>query len=390
MLWRSAAVVIVVAGTFSMYRSRTNLLRTAVFAAALFAFRNFALHERDSSIKFARPASAFVKWMLDGSPSRPAGMSFKEFMYDCFSRDVKAGESANAAIGTHAGFSASTRQLRLMTYNVHFFQRGFSDVIKGDTLEEVLSIVQEANPDVLMLQEVPLSLIPKLQQRLAALGMPHGVSAGSADVHVLDPSVGVYANERLHVYLASRLPFRRSAAVPMLDGHAAFAEVELSPADGTSTIKQKASSALVYSAHLSVRCPSGKRREEVSAVLGHAQSLGEPEKLTLIAGDFNQANEADYPPAEWAAIAEDMKRAKLDLNDGAMDAMRAAGFVPTFEAAVRPAPLPATTAWNGALVDYIYINHPASRGHARVLATRALHTLASDHLPLVCDVVIEG
>ena len=108
------------------------------------------------------------------------------------------------------------------------------------------------------------------------------------------------------------------------------------------------------------------------------------DKLTLIAGDFNQPNEGDYPAAEWAKIAEDMTRAKLDLDDGAMERMRSAGFVPTFEAADSPSPRPATTAWNGALVDYIYANRPS---HARVRSTVAYHTLASDHLPLVGDLV---
>ena len=84
-------------------------------------------------------------------------------------------------------------------------------------------------------------------------------------------------------------------------------------------------------------------------------------------------------------MAEDMRRAKLELSDGAMDRLRGAGFVPTAEAALATDPLPATTAWNGALVDYIYTNRAR---HTRVLTARAFHTLASDHLPLVCDVSV--
>jgi len=366
-------------GACGMSQNRSNWLRAALLGAAVFTIRNLIALERtgtrSSSTRFARPAATFVQWMMDGCPPRPVGMRLKDFMYDCFKRDVSAGQAGNAAIGSHAGFTAnssSRNTLRVMTFNVHFFQRGFSGVVLGDALDEALSIVARLNPDILMLQEVPPSLLPKLQQRLAALDLPHGVSAGSADVHILDPSVGVYARERLHVYLASRLPLLHSAAVPMLDGHAAFAELDLGAG----------ASAYVYSVHLSVRCPGSKRRDEVGAVLQHVASLGEPHKLTLIAGDMNQPNEDDYPPLEWSAIAQDMQRAKLDLSDGAMECMRSKGFVPTFEAAATPGPLPATTAWSGALVDYVYVRA------ARVLATHTFHTLASDHLPLVSDILV--
>lgn len=314
--------------------------------------------------------------MMQGA-AKPAGMSFKDFMYDCFKKDVAAGIAANAEIPRHLAFDPATHRskLRTMTFNVHFFQKGFSGVCLGDATDEVLGVIERVNPDLLMLQEVPPSLLSSLREKLASIhGLAHFVAAGSADVHVLDPSVGIFPNERLHVVVASKLPFRRSGAVPMLDGNAAFAEVEL---DG-------ATSALVYSLHLSVRCEASKRRDEVASVVDHAHAQRMPHALTLIAGDMNQPNEVDYPGAEWEAIAADMRRAKLDLSDGARDFLRGAEFETTFEAAAAPKPLPSTTAWNGALVDYIYINHKARA--AEVDATWAYHTLASDHLPLVTDV----
>ena len=92
---------------------------------------------------------------------------------------------------------------------------------------------------------------------------------------------------------------------------------------------------------------------------------GEPGSLTLIGGDFNQPNEADYPPAEWRAIVADMRRAGLPATDGVRSELRAAGFVTTYESSGLLRPLPPTTAWNGAIVDYIYTNRKGEVGQVR-------------------------
>lgn len=370
------------------------LFRTAAIGACLlYAVRQAWLARQRAMRRLlfrARPPCNFVQSMLDKT-KKPAGMSFVDFMYDCFKRDVAVGEVSNSDVSSsHVNYAGGRGTLRVMTFNVHFFQQGFSGKCFGDSMDDVMSILKRVNPDVLMLQEVPPSLLEPLRARLKAtcgLSFSNVIAAGSADVHILDPAVGVYPNERLHVVLASRVPFARCAAVPMLDGNAAFAELCLDAA-GKRT-------ALLYCLHLSVRCEASKRRDEVAAVLEHAKALGGgggggdgSGRLTLIAGDFNQPNASDYPEAEWAAIADDMTRAKLDLDDGAMACLRAAGFVPTFEAAKNPRPLPTTTAWNGALVDYIYTNNQPRRHHVEVDATYVYHTLASDHLPLVCDLVV--
>ena len=115
----------------------------------------------------------------------------------------------------------------------------------------------------------------------------------------------------------------------------------------------------------------------------------DPKIPQFIVGDFNQPNECDYTPSEWAVIADDMTRAKLELSDGAMDAMRAKGFTPSWEAAAVARPLAASSAWNGAVVDYCYVSQGMATDGTSALeveSTYFLHTLASDHLPLVVDV----
>ena len=113
-------------------------------------------------------------------------------------------------------------------------------------------------------------------------------------------------------------------------------------------------------------------------MLRHAASVaaGDSDAPTLVGGDMQQPNRRDYPPHEWAAIAADLTRANLSRTDGVADTLRAHGLVPTYEAGARStAP---STAWNGAVVDYLYAS---ARGRLRPDATYVYQTLASDHLP---------
>ena len=305
----------------------------------------------------------------------------KEFMYESFRRDVSRGITIeNPSIPAHSGVASGgvPRRLRLVSFNVHFFQKGYSGVELGDSREEVLKLVADLNPELLLLQEVPKSVLPDLYRRLAAIGFPHVVAGGSADAHVLADDIASYPGERLHVVLASRLPLHSSTAVPMLDGHAAFAEVDLSSA------APGAPNLLLYTLHLSVRCEASKRMHEVEAVIKDVAARGALGLPSIVCGDFNQPNQCDYPAAEWAAIAKDMAFAKLPLTDGAMDALREAGYTPSWEVALTPRPLAASSAWNGAVVDYCYTKLPPRSGIA-VEATYVYHTELSDHLPLVVD-----
>ena len=338
--------------------------------------------EVDSAASFARPAACFVQGALERLPP-PPGTSQKERMYECFRIDVERGRRLeNPQIPPRrGGFNAAG--LRMTSFNVHFFRSGYSSVELADSFEEVIAVITELNSEVIMLQEVPQSLVEETRRRLRNLGYEHSVAAGSADVHVLPASSAGFPGQRLHVLVASKLPLLQSAAVPMHDGHAAMVEVDMS-----SYRAAAAPSLLVYSVHLSVRCNATKRRDEIVAVLRDAatrQRAASGARPVIIAGDMNQPNAADYPTAEWDAMAVDLLQAKLPLSDGVMDALRARGFVPTHEAALVRRPVPATSAWNGALVDYCYIDSRGLQRELRVEASYVFHTLASDHLPLVVD-----
>lgn len=295
------------------------------------------------------------------------------------------------------------------------------------------------------------------------LDFGHVSAAGSAQVHVLPASMGTknFANEQLHVLMAVKCPSAaqvlRFDAVPMGDsGHAAFAKVVLSPTYNAgnprsyNNFNQGPAVALLYSVHLSVRCPAATRRREVEAVLAHAAAematelapaaaeAGSAAKdtvptsarnpaapLVLVCGDMNQPVALDYPPYEWEALARDLTAARLPLDDGGRAAFADAHLYPSFS--LVPAVdniqkkhqefvVPASTAWNGAAVDFILANVEEVRsptestekdsksrtlrggdGSVSILASThnvaatgswVVPSTASDHFPVVADFTV--
>ena len=85
-----------------------------------------------------------------------------------------------------------------------------------------------------------------------------------------------------------------------------------------------------------------------------------------------------------------MQRADLPLKDGVRELLRAAGFAHSFEAAsMDRADWPPLSAWNGALVDHLYVR---ARGGAtvQVLNTGVYLSDASDHLPILADLKLQS
>jgi len=296
--------------------------------------------------------------------------------------------------------------------------------------------------------QVPESQVEAFSTALRTLlGFGHVSAAGSAQVHVLPVSMGAqnFANEQLHVVMAVKCPSAvqvlHFSAVPMGDsGHAAFVKVALSPPNDASNpssfnnLYKGPSVALLYSVHLSVRCPAATRRREVEAVLAHAATelatelasvaAGAEAPLVLVCGDMNQPVALDYPPNEWEALARDLNGARLPLDDGGRAAFAEAHLYPSFS--LRPTAdimrkhhefvVPASTAWNGAAVDFILANIQVPQGpkdtselkrksaairgseggvsslpstrNVAVTGSWVVPSTASDHFPVVADFVV--
>eukprot|EP00613_Pedinella_sp_CCMP2098_P045562 CAMPEP_0171787908 /NCGR_PEP_ID=MMETSP0991-20121206/64181_1 /TAXON_ID=483369 /ORGANISM="non described non described, Strain CCMP2098" /LENGTH=126 /DNA_ID=CAMNT_0012396951 /DNA_START=91 /DNA_END=468 /DNA_ORIENTATION=+ len=126
---------------------------------------------------------------MAGTP-KPKNVAFKDWMYSCFKEDVSWGGSRwNDKIPEHKHFAPSLLvdtssdksgggTFRVVTFNVHFFRVGFSSTIIGDSLGECLDVIAALSADVLLLQEVPASLVGPVTIRLKALGFPHPTFAG--------------------------------------------------------------------------------------------------------------------------------------------------------------------------------------------------------------------
>ena len=107
-----------------LHAARNNLIRGLMR-------RNMAAH--------MRPPCSFVQHMLAGGRI-PNGTSPKEFLYQSFCEDVSAQRAVNNTIPKHP-VSGVSRKVRVVTFNVHYFQAGYSAVDKGDTQDEVMEVL---------------------------------------------------------------------------------------------------------------------------------------------------------------------------------------------------------------------------------------------------------
>ena len=88
-----------------------------------------------------------------------------------------------------------------------------------------------------------------------------------------------------------------------------------------------------------------------------------------------------------ACAAQDMRVAGLPLSDGVAELMVQQGLRTSFEEAAPGRPPPGSSAWSGALVDFLWhLRHvEPGGGGLRCVGSWLVYTDASDHLPLVAD-----
>lgn len=92
----------------------------------------------------------------------PRGRSVKTMMYDAFLLDTAAGQRLNELIPPrHIPPQAALREpspspdtLRVVCWNVHFWQRGYSGEVSGDNRGEVSAVISQLQPDVILMQEL--------------------------------------------------------------------------------------------------------------------------------------------------------------------------------------------------------------------------------------------
>ena len=120
----------------------------------------------DESRAYSSYTAELVALQAQGAPF-PKGKGVQEEMYKAFLRDVSRDATRNAAIPSRlsshgmrlAAFNVPTpprlpRGLRVMSFNVHFWQQGYSNRLRGANQKACVELVRRHAPDVLLLQEV--------------------------------------------------------------------------------------------------------------------------------------------------------------------------------------------------------------------------------------------
>lgn len=322
----------------------------------------------------SRP-SCFVESMMSGQPIKG-----QDGMYQCFLKDVRRERWRNRWVES----SHSSSGFRFASFNIHFFRSGPGAKQLADTTQTILQDIRQINADAVAVQEVPVSLVPEFRQQLVAIGYEHTMAATAPKVHKVSGD-----GEQLMVMVVSRQPFLTSGAVTIGDGEAAYAAVRWSESEVV----------LMFSVHLSVRCPPEARLSQMQRLLAHMKSprrlIGEhllPQGsafLLLTGGDMQQPYSRDYPADEWRAIAADLNATGLPSTDGVRQLMASSGFSDArtqLDNEGPGMPGPRMTAWNGVVVDNIYfklLSGEKSLPPLELNSVNILYTESSDHLPIV-------
>jgi endonuclease/exonuclease/phosphatase family metal-dependent hydrolase len=231
--------------------------------------------------------------------------------------------------------SAPAVPLRVLTYNI----RSGTDVLGRRRLSEQAAVVRDAEPDVVLLQEVASERQAESVARAAGLDhVAFGAARPSASGGFGNAVLSRFA---LREVVNSRLP---PGQVP---GQArAVLGVTLACETGATR---------VLTTHFGLL--PGEPDAGARAVVQLVESLGGP---LILGGDLNR-------PAGWAGCHRALRRV---LDDAARSVARAAPG-PTF-----PSPTPLMR------LDYVYVRGVSVRG------VRVIRSTASDHRPLVADLTL--
>ena len=346
----------------------------------------------------------------------PRGREAQHLMYSSYLSDIALGKNTfNPTIPKHSDFkddNITSQYLRVMTFNVHFWRLSFSGAVDestSDNIDQIVKIVSEQNPDVLLLQEVPVrfgerAVEPERLNRLRDIGYNHiTLAASSTKFHTLPQNfpIQTLAGVQLCVAVCSKLPLTNCEKISLGDsvdsGYAICGRVKLSTKTGSPR------SIGFISAHLSVRCGPEVRLNEAKAIISHvdAKQAADDSAMWILGGDFNQAYSGDYSSEAWTVLAKDLQNAKVPLSDGVVSTLTEMGWK---RAAHRdtsnPESLPRAlpfTAWNGTCTDYIWHKSTSAKVNTegvtqiglRCVNSWPVYSDASDHLPVIADYIID-
>ena len=293
----------------------------------------------------------------------------------------------NAHIETNKLYEHSSGQLRLATFNIHYFTDLYE---KTNTYAQIIKDIQSINADVIVLQEVLIGGkntkinenvtidLDHLFEDLSAIGYSKKIMCNSV------PSWydGIYGNMML---LHNRIctPDRSNNFCEMLDETIyTFPKNEKTVMvsgehEGTREtrcyIKCKLAfgqyTFYIYGTHLDVS-DEQERLEQIKVIMKDAKKHARsPRNIVFIMGDLNTFIPTDIEPSHNARISKyTRKNGKVAMElkrEKWVDCHSSDSFGKM-------------TTWNGTRVDFIYCNKPLNG-----IIPEYYYTLSSDHIPVI-------
>ncbi len=247
----------------------------------------------------------------------------------------------------------TTKKIRIMTYNVHNCQG-----MDGKTSpERIARVIARHEPDIVALQELDVK-----RHRTGGIDQPHLIAKHLKMIYHFHPNIcieeGLYGNAIL-----SRYPMKLiyASRLPILPGRP---DLEFRGAIW-ATVDVEGTRVQIFNTHLGLR-PKEQLRQAEALVgedwLTHSACDGP----VILCGDFNALPGSSVV----RRITETLRDAQVELDNHRPH--------PTW---FSPYPL--------GRIDHIFINPQIEVTRAHVSKT-ALDKTASDHLPLVVDVMVKN
>ena len=262
----------------------------------------------------------------------------------------------------------SAGALRIACYNVHFFLGPRQTALEPNeaAILAELRLVGE-HCSVLVLNEfVPIYLHEAAQEHAARLAEFMAVELGfEHHTYKAATSAATFVT-----VIFSRVPFDFCCTIPLSGDREA---VHVLLGNGLDID--------ILGTHLDVYDETGETRAQQVDELFHYIESGPPRPCWVLAGDMNALRRQDYSDEEWTRIVEHDRQRQIKPDTNVIAKLEQQGFVDCFEACkTKP---PSFSTWSGRRIDYCFLKSVMWK----VQQAMAHPSAASDHLPVICDLV---
>jgi endonuclease/exonuclease/phosphatase family metal-dependent hydrolase len=241
----------------------------------------------------------------------------KKFMIDNYVADCKKYAQENIHIPKHAKNNAT---VRIMTYNVFQWQSPYN----RPNFENILTVIKDTNPDILVLQEVELFDKQKIEKTFSDLGYTAMLFCDAG---------GYWLNNPFGNLLFSKYPIKETQQVRFKKDQELTLQEKRCYIEATIELPGN-KEVTIYGSHFDVWDDSGElRKAEVQELIDKTMHK---KGNFLIAADFNSVRAQDYNylahgKKVWDILTESsLKRTGMVPSTVALDTLQQRGFVDSF------------------------------------------------------------